>query len=127
MTLLGADSPVPSTERFGFAILIQAGDMSYTWWMSAVAQPSASPRLVWKRASSPASWLMARKVWAADGELAMETTGISGKVDGITDEEMIARTQENFDGDVVLGEDLMVFSLADDGIEVLDQQALSER
>lgn len=69
---------------------------------------------------------MARKVWAADGELTMETTGISGKVD-ITDEEMIARTQENFDGDVVLGEDLMVFSLADDGIEVLDQQALSER
>ncbi len=29
VTLLGADSPVPSTERFGFAILIQAGDMSY--------------------------------------------------------------------------------------------------
>lgn len=66
----------------------------------------------------------------ADPEMAVYThfvNGIPGKVDGITDEEMIARTQENFDGEVVLGEDLMVFSITDEGIEVLDQQALSER
>lgn len=66
----------------------------------------------------------------ADPEMAVYThfvNGIPGKVDGISDEEMIARTKENFDGDVVLGEDLMVFSITDDGIEMLDQQALSER
>lgn len=66
----------------------------------------------------------------ADPEMAVYThlvNGIPGKVDGISEEEMIARTQENFDGDVVLGEDLMVFSITDDGIEMLDQQALSER
>ncbi|MDR7330177.1 MBL fold metallo-hydrolase [Corynebacterium guangdongense] len=53
--------------------------------------------------------------------------GIPGKVEGVSDEEMISRTKENFDGEVVLGEDLMVFTIGDDGVEVLDQQALSER
>ncbi len=53
--------------------------------------------------------------------------GIPGKVDGISEEEMISRTRENFDGEVVLGEDLMVFTIGDDGVEVLDQEALSRR
>ena len=53
--------------------------------------------------------------------------GIPGKVDGVSDEELISRTKENFDGAVVLGEDLMVFTIRDNDVEVLDQEALSKR
>lgn len=52
--------------------------------------------------------------------------GIPGKVEGISDEEMIARTKENYDGEVVLGEDLMSFLITDDDIEVTDQAGLAE-
>ncbi|QGU03350.1 MBL fold metallo-hydrolase [Corynebacterium comes] len=52
--------------------------------------------------------------------------GIPGKVEGITDEEMISRTKENYDGEVVLGEDLMSFLITDDDIEVTDQADLAE-
>ncbi|MGP6172992.1 MBL fold metallo-hydrolase [Corynebacterium sp. A21] len=53
--------------------------------------------------------------------------GIPGKVEGITDEEMIARTKENYDGEVVLGEDLMTFLITDDGIETTDQADLAAK
>lgn len=61
-------------------------------------------------------------------ELAVYThfvNGIPGKVEGISDEEMIARTQENYDGEVILGEDLMSFLISDEGIEVTDQADLA--
>lgn len=50
--------------------------------------------------------------------------GIPGKVEGVSEEEMIARTQENYDGEVLLGADLMSFLITDDGIEVTDQADL---
>ena len=52
--------------------------------------------------------------------------GIPGKVEGISDEEMIARTKENYDGEVVLGQDLMSFLITDDDVEVTDQDTLAE-
>lgn len=63
----------------------------------------------------------------AQPELAVYThivNGIPGKVEGISDEEMIDRTRENYDGEVLLGEDLMSFLITDDGIEVTDQDDL---
>lgn len=63
----------------------------------------------------------------AQPELAVYThfvNGIPGKVEGISDEEMIARTRENYDGELILGEDLMSFLITDDGIEVTDQADL---
>ena len=53
--------------------------------------------------------------------------GIPGKVDGISDDEMIARTKENYDGEVVLGEDLMSFRISDDDIEITDLEDLASR
>lgn len=50
--------------------------------------------------------------------------GIPGRVEGVSDEEMISRTQENYDGEVLLGEDLMSFLITDDDIEVTDQADL---
>ncbi|WP_156229653.1 MBL fold metallo-hydrolase [Corynebacterium occultum] len=64
----------------------------------------------------------------AQPELAVYThfvNGIPGKVEGISDEEMIARTQENYDGEVILGEDLMSFLITDEGIEITDQEDLA--
>lgn len=64
----------------------------------------------------------------AQPELAVYThfvNGIPGKVAGISDEEMISRTKENYDGEVVLGEDLMSFLITDEGIEVTDQADLA--
>lgn len=39
--------------------------------------------------------------------------GIPGKVEGITSEEMISHTKENYDRDVVLGQYLMSFLITD--------------
>lgn len=50
--------------------------------------------------------------------------GIPGKVEGISDEEMIARTQENYTGDLILGEDLMSFLITDEDIEITNQADL---
>jgi ribonuclease Z len=64
----------------------------------------------------------------AQPELAVYThivNGIPGKVEGISEEEMIDRTRENYDGEVILGEDLMSFLITDDGIEVTDQEDLA--
>lgn len=64
----------------------------------------------------------------AQPELAVYThivNGIPGQVEGISEEEMIARTKENYDGDVMLGEDLMSFHISDEGIEITDQADLA--
>lgn len=64
----------------------------------------------------------------AQPELAVYThfvNGIPGKVEGVSDEEMIDRTRENYDGELILGEDLMSFLITDDGIEVTDQADLT--
>ena len=51
--------------------------------------------------------------------------GIPGKVEGISDDEMISRTREHYDGEVVLGQDLMSFLITDDDVEVTNQDDLA--
>lgn len=53
--------------------------------------------------------------------------GIPVKVDGISEEEMLKRTKESYDGEVLLGEDLMSFLLSDRGIDVTNQEELAHR
>lgn len=52
--------------------------------------------------------------------------GMPGKDPGISEEELISQARDGYDGDVVLGEDLMSFSITDDAVTVTDQDDLAE-
>ena len=48
--------------------------------------------------------------------------GSHGRVPGVSDEELVNRTRENYDGPLIVGEDLMSFLLNDDDIDVHERR-----